>query len=116
MNNFIKNCEKLNVYDLCQKEKVLNIILDNSPTHHSDYIEIVAEMLNINLIFLPTYSPDLNPIEDIWRIIKKFVSNKFIKNGKDIVDLYISKFYEEVNNSSLYDNWLNEFLNICLES
>ena len=67
------------------------------------YIEEVAEILNINLIFLPTHPPELNPIEDVWRIIKKYVSNKFIKSGKDIVNLYISKFYEEVTNSSLYE-------------
>ena len=116
MNNFLKNCEKLDIYDICQKQKRLNIVLDNYSVHHSAYIEQVAEILNINLIFLPAYSPDLNPIEDVWRIIKKYVSNKFIKSGKDIVNLYISKFYEEVKNSSLYDNWLNEFLNICLKS
>jgi transposase len=116
MNNFFKNCKQLNIKELCQKEKKLNIILDNYSVHLSDYIEKVAEILNINLIFLPAYSPDLNPIEDIWRIIKKYISNKFIKSGKNIVDLYISKFYEEVKNSSLYDNWLNEFLNICLKS
>ena len=78
------------------------------------YIEEVAEILNINLIFLPTYSPDLNPIEDVWRIIKKYVSNKFIKSGKDIVNLYKSKFYEKVTNSNLYEEWYKEFMNLCI--
>ena len=116
MNNFIKNCEKLEIRDLCQKEKVFHLILDNYSVHHSAYIEHIGKILNLNLIFLPTYSPDLNPIEDVWRIIKKFVSNKFIKTGKDIVNLYISKFYEEVKSTSLYENWLKEFMNICIKS
>jgi transposase len=116
MKNFLKNCEKLNIEELCQKEKLFNLILDNYSVHHSAYVEQISEILNINLIFLPTYSPDLNPIEDVWRIIKKYVSNKFIKSGKDIVNLYISKFYEEVTNNSLYKNWLKEFMNICLKS
>jgi len=116
MKNFLKNCEKLKINELCQKEKLLNLILDNYSVHHSVYFKQVSKILNINLIFLPSYSPDLNPIEDIWRIIKKYISNKFIKSGKDIVNHYISKFYEEVNNSSLYENWLNEFITICLKS
>ena len=37
----------------------------------------------------------------IQRIIKKYVYNKFIKNGKGIVDFYISKFCDEVKNFSL---------------
>jgi transposase len=116
MNNFLKNCEQFNIYELCQKEKKLNILLDNYSVHHSAYTKEIAEILNINLIPLPAYSPDLNPIEDIWRIIKKFVSNKFIETGKDIVNLYITKFHEEVKNSSLYDNWVDEFLGVCFKS
>ena len=34
-------------------------------------IQKAAEILNINLIYLRPYCPDLNPIEDIWRVIKK---------------------------------------------
>jgi transposase len=67
-------------------------------------------------IYLPTYSSDLNPIEDVWRIIKKFISNKFIKNGEETVPIYITKLYEKVNSSSLYENWSNEFIGTCLKS
>ena len=34
-------------------------------------VQKAAKILNINLIFLRPHSPDLNPIEDVWRIIKK---------------------------------------------
>jgi putative transposase len=30
-----------------------------------------AERLRIELVFLPPYSPDLNPIEYVWKSIKK---------------------------------------------
>ena len=116
MINFLKNCETLKIREIFKKEKVFNIVLDNYSVHLSKYIEEIAKILNINLIFLPAYSPDLNPIEDVWRIIKKYVSNKFIESGKDIVDLYISKFYEEVTNPSLYEEWLKEFMDICMKS
>jgi transposase len=76
------------------KEKIFHMVLDNYSVHKSNYIKIVAEILNINLIPLPTtYSSDLNPIEDVWRVIKKHVSNKFISTGKKIVNLYIGKIF-----------------------
>ncbi|MBV1755002.1 MAG: transposase, partial [Methanobacterium sp.] len=43
--------------------------LDNYSTHKAVLVKKVAEILNINLIYLPEYSPDLNPIEDVWRVI-----------------------------------------------
>ena len=42
--------------------------------HKTKLVQKIAEILNINLIFLPPYSPDLNPIEDVWRKIKGIIS------------------------------------------
>ena len=39
------------------------LILDNVPTHRSDFTIQVANLLNIYLLPLPEYSPELNPIE-----------------------------------------------------
>lgn len=39
-----------------------------------------AEKIGIILLFLPIYSPDLNPLERIWRCVKKSVSKGFIKS------------------------------------
>ncbi|MGE5350874.1 MAG: IS630 family transposase [Acidobacteriota bacterium] len=49
------------------------VILDNFKTHHATEIEKIAFDLGILLIFLPPYSPDLNPIEFIWKSIKRVV-------------------------------------------
>ena len=35
---------------------------------------------NIKLIFLPPYSPDLNPIEKYWAVLKKKLRNT-VKNN-----------------------------------
>lgn len=52
----------------------LHIILDNARYHYSS---LVKEYLNknkrINLVFLPTYSPELNLIERVWKYFKKKV-------------------------------------------
>ena len=47
-------------------EKRIVLILDNVPTHTSDFILEVANLLNIYLLPLPEYSPELNPIEGVW--------------------------------------------------
>lgn len=43
------------------------IILDNGAFHHANRLEIPA---NIALIFLPPYSPELNPAEKMWAFFK----------------------------------------------
>jgi putative transposase len=43
------------------------LVLDNFPTHKAKKVKEKAEELNIELIYLPPYSPDLNPIEYLWK-------------------------------------------------
>lgn len=53
-----------------------------------------AEILNINLIFLRPYCPDLNPIEDVWRVIKKTTYKSHYNSVKELIEIFKSKFYE----------------------
>jgi transposase len=46
------------------------IIMDNAPFHNSKKIREIIEQAGCYLLFLPTYSPDLNPIEHWWHKIK----------------------------------------------
>jgi transposase len=45
--------------------KAIVIVLDNYSSHISTAVADTAQALGIHLIFLPPYSPDLNPIESI---------------------------------------------------
>lgn len=49
----------------------ITLVLDNASYQRCGYVKIAAERLNIELLFLPTYSPNLNLIERLWRFVKK---------------------------------------------
>ena len=52
----------------------LHIILDNARYHYSSTVkEYLNQNKRINLVFLPTYSPELNLIERVWKYFKKKV-------------------------------------------
>jgi len=49
------------------------VVLDNARYQRCEYVKQLAQSLNITLIYLPPYSPNLNLIERVWRYIKKDV-------------------------------------------
>lgn len=46
------------------------VILDNARFHQSAKTRTLIESAGCKLLFLPAYSPDLNPIEEWWAILK----------------------------------------------
>jgi transposase len=70
------------------KEKYGNIpitlILDNARYQKCDIVFESAKGLNIELLYLPTYSPNLNLIERLWRFVKKdCLYSKYHKSFKE---------------------------------
>ena len=49
----------------------LKIVLDNARYQHCKIVEAAAKELGITLLFLPSYSPNLNIIERLWKFTKK---------------------------------------------
>ena len=57
------------------------LILDNASFHVSQGTPDFPVPKNIKLLYLPTYSPDLNPIERLWKYFKdEFINNRFFEN------------------------------------
>ena len=51
----------------------ITLVLDNARYQHCALVMDLAKSLNIHLQFLPSYSPNLNLIERLWKFIKKEV-------------------------------------------
>ena len=58
-----------------KKRKVKNavIMLDNASHHPKERVQAIADEYGFSVIFLPKYSPDLNPIETYWANIKNWL-------------------------------------------
>jgi transposase len=70
LQKFLKNRTR-------RKKKKALLVLDNARYHKAKelkkYLEEVKDRLE--LLFLPPYSPDLNPIEMVWRETRRDVTN-----------------------------------------
>jgi transposase len=58
------------------------MVLDNVRYHHAKRLKPILERYahRIELVFLPPYSPDLNPVERIWWFMrKKITHNRFLQ-------------------------------------
>ncbi len=68
------------------------LFLDGAPNHHSDDLVIPA---NITLHFLPPYSPELNPQENLWdEIREKIFKNYALKSMNHV--------YNKLEEAALY--------------
>jgi transposase len=49
----------------------ITLVLDNARYQHNAAVKALASELGIALLFLPSYSPNLNLIERLWKFIKR---------------------------------------------
>jgi transposase len=49
----------------------ITLVLDNARYQHNATVKALASQLGITLLFLPSYSPNLNLIERLWKFIKR---------------------------------------------
>jgi transposase len=77
----------LDDFSLQESEELIVIVLDNGAFHKAKSLKIPE---NIILIFLPPYSPELNPAEKIWAKFKRDFTNRLFKTLDDL-DEYVCK-------------------------
>jgi hypothetical protein len=108
--NIVKNLQNSEMINQLKKERKIVIILDNYPVHKAQLAQKACEILNIQLILLPPYSPKLNPIEQIWRTIKRELSKIYIKNDTFLITKFKSKYDEIILNKTYHENWTEKYI------
>ena len=91
-------------------EKPIAVILDNYSVHHATVFTELCNILNMDLIHLPPYSPKYNPIEQVWRTIKAKISRKFITSIEQLKFIFENEFKQVIDDESYWKNWLWKFL------
>ena len=64
-------CELLRAVAARGRAGPVTLVLDNARYQRNDVVRGVAEGLGVELLFLPSYSPNLNLIERLWRFVKR---------------------------------------------
>ncbi len=67
------------------------VILENATFHKSEKTKTLIENASCILLFLPPYSPDLNPIETFWANLKAKIRG-FLKTFLSLADTINSAF------------------------
>jgi transposase len=58
------------------------VVMDNASFHKSQKTKELIESVGCKVIFLPPYSPDLNPIEKFWANMKRWIKDKITQFDK----------------------------------
>lgn len=74
------------------------LVLDNAKIHHATLIQPFLEENHdrLELLFLPPYSPKLNPIEGLWKWLKEKVINNVFYSGIDEIRKNVNDFLAEI--------------------
>lgn len=94
-------------YPSCQ---TLHWIVDGAGYHKAQAVKDKAEELDIKLHLLPPYSPNLNPIERLWKVMNKKVrDNTFFSSAKDFRQRILDFFQKTLPNiAASLDNTIND--------
>ena len=71
------------------------LIMDNMKSHHAKAVRNLLDSSGVRCIYLPPYSPDLNPIEKLWSKVKAFL-RKFKARTLDALPNAIQNAFHSV--------------------
>lgn len=94
-------------------DKPIAIVLDNARYQHCFVVKTIARSFGIHLLFLPSYSPNLNIIERLWKFTKKkILYAKYYDKPKEFHQA-IESFFTNINQN--FQKELNSLLSLNLQ-
>jgi transposase len=78
-----------------KKEKIF-LVLDGAAYNKASSVKDLAKELKIKLVYLPPYSPNLNPIERLWKFMKKKVTANRYYEEFDVFKKSLIKFFRGI--------------------
>ena len=79
--------------DANPNKSTLHLIWDNAGYHKSQVIREFVAKTKIKLHYMPPYSPNLNPIERLWKIMHEQVTyNRYYKKFADFTEAILNFF------------------------
>lgn len=75
-------CQLLRDISSKYEGKSVHIILDNARYQKCKVVQRLAAELNIDLVYIPPYSPNLNLIERLWKFVKNELRTKYYDDFK----------------------------------
>ena len=84
------------------------VVLDNFSSHKTNLCLSTAKENGIYFVFIPPYSPDLNPIEFAWKSVRRMISKFFIKSKEHLQDIIACTFEKCVESMSLANSWIDK--------
>jgi transposase len=102
VSEFVETVNSQTVLTLLQSLKAaypaapkIHVVLDQSGYHTSQVLKDGALLLGIELHYLPPYSPNLNPIERLWKVMNEHARNNVFFESATAFKTSIEKFFKE---------------------
>ena len=73
------------------------MLWDGAPYHRAKAVRGIATTLNFELMPLPGYSPDLMPVEALWRWLRKDVTDHHCHASADDLTRRVADFEVRIN-------------------
>lgn len=87
------------------------VIMDNMRSHHVKAVAEAANEAHITVLYLPPYSPDLNPIEKMWSKIKSVLRKLKVRTLIDLPNA-IKQAFQTVSVSDC-EGWFKSSVVSC---